>query len=171
MELVYCRTKTVSIIADQVYTVKQALPKIAAYCAYQERSHVEVEEKLYGYGLDEDQVMEAIQWLREENFLNEERFARAYTRGKFNGNRWGKIKIRQGLRQKQITDRLADMAMEEIDTDEYYEVLKNLIRKKMDGLKETNHYKIRAKCFNYAAGKGFESSLINEAISDLLADR
>lgn len=152
----------------KVYTVKQALPKMAAYCAYQERCYMEVEKKLYEYGLDEDEIYEVIQWLRNEKFLDEERYARSYVRGKFNRNKWGRYKIKQGLKQKKIEGRLADLAMEEIDGDVYYDVLKDILRKKREGVSSLDLRTQRSKCFIYASNKGFESDLIQDAFNEIL---
>src|SRR5213082_1811867 len=83
---------------------EQALQKLKHYCGYQERSHVEAIEKLYSFGLYKQEVEECISRLIEEDYLNEERFAMAYARGKFRMKRWGKIKIRYALKEKAVSD-------------------------------------------------------------------
>src|ERR1700712_929985 len=90
---------------------KMALAKAEHYCAYQERSQQEVRDKLYEWGLYPDAVENVIVHLIEGNFLNEERFANAYTRGKFNQKGWGRIKIKQGLKFKKVSDVLIKKAL------------------------------------------------------------
>ena len=86
----------------QNLTPKQAFPKIKQFCAYQERCHSEVKEKLYGYGLNKDDVEELISKLIEENYLNEERFAIVFAGGKFRSKNWGKVKIKYELNEHTV---------------------------------------------------------------------
>src|ERR1700753_2259928 len=94
---------------------KIALRKAEHYCAYQERSQQEVRDKLYEWGLHQNAVENLIVQLIAGNFLNEERFANAYARGKFNQKGWGKIKIKQGLKFKKVPDVLIKKALQTID--------------------------------------------------------
>ncbi|MCL8001034.1 RecX family transcriptional regulator, partial [Brucella sp. 21LCYQ03] len=98
----------------------QAKAKAESYCAFQERAQQEVRDKLYSWGLHSGDVEATISLLIEDNFLNEERFARAYVRGKFKLKGWGKIKIKQGLKMKQISNPLIRIALTEIEAEEYY---------------------------------------------------
>ena len=91
-------------MALQNFTPEQAIPKIKQYCAYQERCHAEVKDKLYSFGLHRKDVDEIIVLLIGENYLNEERFAIHYAGGKFRINHWGKNKIKQALKQKRVSD-------------------------------------------------------------------
>ncbi len=102
----------------QRVTPQQALPKIKQFCAYQERCHSEVKDKLYGYGLSKNDVEELLSKLVEDNFLNEERFAIAFAGGKFRIKQWGRIKIRYELRQKQVSDYCVKKALASIDDDD-----------------------------------------------------
>ena len=86
----------------QQYTPEQSLPKIKQYCAYQERCHKEVREKLYSFGLNKEEVNEIISTLINENYLNEERFAIQFAGGKFRMKQWGRIKIKMGLKAKKV---------------------------------------------------------------------
>ncbi|KKX49207.1 regulatory protein RecX, partial [Sphingobacterium sp. IITKGP-BTPF85] len=103
----------------KIYTPKQALLKAASYCAYQERAQQEVRDKLYEWGLFQEDVEEIISQLISDNFLNEERFAIAYTLGKLRIKSWGKIKIKQSLKLKRVSDPLIKIAFSKIDLDEY----------------------------------------------------
>lgn len=152
----------------KVRKIKLSLPvaieKIKNWCAYQERSHFETKTKLFEFGLYSNEVDEAITALISENFLNEERFAEAFTRGKFRIKHWGKIKIKNELKQRLVSDYSINKALKLIDDNEYYTVLKKIISKKIAETKEKNEYKKKHKVFQYAISRGFESNLISEII-------
>lgn len=152
----------------KTYTYPEAKAKAMAYCAYQERSQQEVRNKLYEYGLTPDEVENLIAELIGENFINEERFAKAYAGGKFRIKKWGRIKIRQGLKLHKISDYCLRKGMAEIDPDDYYETLKELLRKKTAGLTEKDPFALRTKLVRYAAGKGYEQDIIWDAINEIL---
>ena len=144
---------------------EKAFQKIRQFCAYQERNHREVKEKLYGYGLYKDQVEELISKLIENNFLNEERFAIAYAGGKFRMKDWGKNKIKYGLKQQQVSDFCIKKALQSIDDGEYEQKLRKLFTAKEKTLKsEKNIFIKKKKIQQYLLQKGYESSLVNELI-------
>src|ERR1700754_4547402 len=136
---------------------KVAITKAEHYCAYQERSQQEVRDKLYEWGLYPQAVENIIAQLVTANFLNEERFAKAYAKGKFNQKGWGKIKIKQGLKLKQVSDVLIKKALNQIDADDYLKILENLLSKKAALIKEKDDYKRRYKLQQYAMSRGYES--------------
>lgn len=144
----------------KILTPRQALLKAESYCAYQERAQQEVRDKLYEWGLHSEDVENIIVHLISENFLNEERFAKAFVSGKFNIKGWGKIKIKQHLKFKRISDPLIKIAMREIDLDAYENKLDEIIRKKstkpIDKLTMTE----RVKLIRFLQSKGYESDLI-----------
>ena len=145
---------------------EKALQKIGQFCAYQERNHKEVKEKLYSYGLYKDQVEELISKLIQENFLNEERYAIAYAGGKFRAKDWGKNKIKYGLKQHQVSDYCIKKALKTIDEDEYIQKLQKLYSGKEKTLKsEKNIFIKKRKIQQDLLQKGYESSLINELLS------
>ena len=145
---------------------EKALQKICQFCAYQERNHKEVKEKLYSYGLYKDQVEVLISRLIQENFLNEERYAIAYAGGKFRMKDWGKNKIKFGLKQHQVSDYCIKKALKTIDEDEYVQKLKKLYSVKEKTLKsEKSIFIKKRKMQQYLMLKGYESSLINELFS------
>jgi regulatory protein len=140
------------------------LLKAANYCAYQERCHNEVKNKLadWGvYGLEADQII--IQ-LIELNYLNEERFAVTFAGGKFRVKQWGRLKIKRELKVRGVSDYCIQMAFKEIDSDEYFETLKTLAHKKLNSLKDAHPLVNKRKVYHYLATKGFEAELIQEAI-------
>ncbi|WP_437918634.1 regulatory protein RecX [Sphingobacterium sp. LRF_L2] len=141
-------------------TYLQAKVKAESYCAYQERAQQEVRDKLYSWGLHQNETENIIAALIEENFLNEERFAKAYALGKFRMKGWGKIKIRQHLKAKKITEPLLKIALREIDPDEYEKKLTETIDKKT--IHNTNKLSLneKAKLIRFLQTKGFENDLI-----------
>jgi len=145
---------------------EKALQKIGQFCAYQERNHKEVKEKLYSYGLYKDQVEELISKLIQENFLNEERYAIAYAGGKFRAKDWGKNKIKYGLKQHQVSDYCIKKALKTIDDEEYVKTLQKLYAAKEKTLKsEKNIFIKKRKIQQYLMQKGYETSLINELLT------
>lgn len=151
---------------QKTYTPLEAKRKAESYCAYQERSQQEVRDKLYQWGLYTKDVENIISYLIENNFLNEERFAKAYVLGKFRIKGWGRIKIMQGLKLKQVSAPLIKIAMKEIDPSDYFEKLRTIIEKKSALIKESDPYKHRNKLYQYALGRGYENNLILEILKD-----
>jgi regulatory protein len=145
---------------------KIALAKAEHFCAYQERSQQEVRNKLYEMGMYPTGVENVISDLITGNFLNEERFARAYVQGKFNLKGWGRIKIKQGLKLKQVPEKLINKALQLIDGDDYLSVLQKVIEKKQTQLHEVDTFKRRYKLQQYAMSRGYESDLINDVLKD-----
>lgn len=152
----------------KTYTYAEAKAKVMAYCAYQERSQQQLRDKLYEYGLTPDEVENLIAELIGDNFINEERFAKAYAGGKFRIKKWGRNKIRQGLKLHKISDYCLRKGMTEIDPDEYYDTLKELIRKKAAGLREKDPFTLKTKLARYAIGKGYEQDLVWDAINETM---
>src|ERR1035437_6953951 len=133
---------------------EQALLKIKEYCAYQERCHAEVKEKLYAFGLYKKDVEQLISQLIEENYLNEERFAIQYAGGKFRMNQWGRIKIKYALKQKQVSDYCIKKALKEISDADYTKTLQKLAEQKLKTLKnESNVFRKRKKLQDYLLQK------------------
>jgi regulatory protein len=146
---------------------KVALAKAEHYCAYQERSQQEVRDKLYEWGLYSNAVENVIVQLIAGNFLNEERFAYAYVRGKFNQKSWGRIKIKQGLKFKKVSDVLIKKALNSINGDDYLQALTKVIEKKAALITDKDAYKRRYKLQQYAMGRGYESDLIADVLKGL----
>ncbi len=139
-------------------TVSQALEKMRAYCALQDRCMQEVRQKLYQHGIWNDEAEEVIAQLIIEGFLDEERFARSFCRGKFRMKQWGCKKIIFELKQRNISAVCIQKALTEIDENEYLEVLRNLIDKRIDLPKASKADK--QKTASYLIGKGFEADLV-----------
>lgn len=147
--------------------LSQIKKKLADYCVYQDRSHYEVEQKLKELRtLNESERGEILIWLIQNNFLNEERFSKSYARGKFYQKKWGKIKIKQGLKQKRIPTNLIDKGIEEINEDDYKSTLMELTEKKWNIIRESEVYLKKKKIYNYLLQKGYEYNLINEILKN-----
>jgi regulatory protein len=151
-------------------TPKQALPKLMKYCAYQERTHQEAREKLYELGVYGDDAEAVIVQLIEDNFLNEERFAKAFAGGKFRMMQWGRQKILHALKQKGLSDYCIKKGMAEIDEDDYLQTLRKLLEKKLASLqdKENNPLLLKQKMGMYAISKGYEAELVWREAQELL---
>lgn len=140
--------------------VKDALNKAALFCAYQERTQQEVRDRLKGWGVLGDDAEEVIAELIQQNYLNEERFAKSFAGGKFRVKGWGKRKIKQHLQQRGISGYNLDQAMKEIASDDYRTTLTELLTKKRQTIHDDNPLVVKQKLVRYALSKGYESELI-----------
>lgn len=150
------------------WSLAEAKVKIAAYCAYQERCQEEVRTKLAERGIFGAEGEDLIATLITEGFLNEERFACAFVRGKFGLKKWGRNKILMELKMKKVSPNCIKAGMKEIDQDEYWEVLLHLASKKWETLKETVLIKKKYKLQQYLIGRGFEPDLVQMAIQEMI---
>ena len=116
--------------AKKTYTVEEALVKLQKYCAYQDRCHREVEQKLKQMHMIPEAIERVIVDLIQDNHLNEERFAKAYVRGKFSIKKWGKVRLTLELKQRQISQYVIKTALAEIDPEEYLQTFHKLAEKK-----------------------------------------
>jgi regulatory protein len=148
------------------FTPSEARQKIYRYCAYQERSHHEVRDKLYSYGLFKDEVEEVLSQLITEGFLNEERFAKAFAGGKFRMQKWGRIKIIHELEARGLTPNCIKAGLKEIDEQSYLITLRELLNRKAGETSEENIFVKRDKLARYAIQKGFEPELVWSIIKD-----
>lgn len=140
--------------------VKEALQKAAMFCAYQERTQQEVRDRLKDWGVLGDDAEEVIAELIQQNYLNEERFAKSFAGGKFRVKGWGKRKIQQHLKQRGISGYNLDQAMKEIAPADYRDTLSTLLEKKRQTLHDDNPLVIKQKLVRYALSKGYEFDLI-----------
>ena len=147
----------------------RALHKLQKYCAYQDRCHQEVRSKLLDLQIYGDDLEDIIVSLIEENFLDEERFARSYARGKFRMKKWGRVKIQQELKKRKISAYCLKKAMTEIEETEYIDTLFAIIEKKRKDYerKEKNLFKLKGKIAKYVIGRGYESTLVWEMLREL----
>ncbi|MDR0802513.1 regulatory protein RecX [Fluviicola sp.] len=153
------------------FSFQETKYKIEAYCAYQDRCHFEVKNKLLSWGQSPDQADQLIAYLVEHKFLDEGRFVESYVSGKLRIKHWGRIRIRQGLRLKQISEQIIQLVFKTIDPDEYYEILRHEITKKQKDLAmEKDPWKQKAKVLRYMQSKGFENDLIYDVLASVEKD-
>ena len=149
------------------FTIKQAIQKLEHYCAYQDRCHEEVIQKLRSMKMDQDEIDQIIVQLIADNFLNEERFACSYARGKHRIIHWGKIRIVNELKFRKISQYNINLALKEITTEEYEATFHNLAEQNWESIRESNPLKKRKKFCDYVLRKGFESNLVYEKVKEL----
>lgn len=150
-------------------TPQQALQKIRHYCAYQERCHSEVKEKLYGYGLHSGEVETIITQLIEDNYLNELRFAEQFAGGRFRMKQWGRVRIRYELKQRRVSEYCIKKGLQVIDADAYEHTLQQLAEQKWEQLRRERNVLVRRKKLQaYLLQKGYESDHIQAALKHLI---
>jgi len=148
-------------------TPEQALQKLKHYCAYQERSHSEVRDKLFNLGVWKKDHDAIIATLIEENYLNEERFAIAFAGGKFRMKQWGRVRIKYELKQRQVNDYCIRKALRQIEESTYLQTLQQLAVSKYALLKGDQYLVRRKKTSDYLIQKGYEPELVSAAIAAL----
>lgn len=141
-------------------SVQEARRNIYRYCAYQERAHSEVRDKLYSYGLYKDEVEDLLTHLITEGFLNEERFAKAFAGGKFRMMKWGRLKITNELEARGLTANCIKSGLREINEEEYFNTLSGIITKRAGQSDEKDPFVKRDKVARFAIQKGFEPELV-----------
>jgi regulatory protein len=152
---------------ENISSIKDAIKKIEHYCAYQERCHEEVASKLRSMKMDADESDQIIAHLIKENFLNEERFACSFARGKHRIKQWGTIRITNELKFRKINQRLIATALKEIGPEEYLETFHTLSERQWDAIRERDKLKKRKKFCDFLLRKGFESDMIYEKAKQL----
>lgn len=152
---------------NQTLTLAEATLKLEYYCSYQERCHQEVIDKLYQLGLKGDAIDTIVVHLLQQNFLNEERFARSFARGKFRIKSWGKARIVNELKQRQISAPNIKAALTEIDAAEYETVFNQLAEKHWHSLTERKGAAKNKKFCDYLLRRGWESQLVYEKMKAL----
>ncbi|OUR98194.1 recombinase RecX [Flavobacteriales bacterium 33_180_T64] len=153
---------------QKTYTVDEAQKRLERYCAYQERCHKEVTQKLYEMKMIPEARDQIIVHLLQHNFLNEERFAKTFVRGKFRIKKWGKQRLQLELKRKDINKTIISIALKEIIDEDYYDTFNTLAEKKFDSLRETNLQKKRKKLADYLLYRGWESHLVYDKIRALI---
>jgi len=147
--------------------LKEAIKKMERYCVYQERCHLEVQQKMYGWALTEEQKDTIIVHLIAQNFLNEERFALEFTISKFHQKKWGKVRLENELKSRKLSNYLIKKAIDSIPNQEYEETFHQLAEKTWNGINEKDSFKKRKKVGDFLLRKGYESDKIYEKIKEL----
>ena len=151
----------------KVFTVDEIKRKLEQFCVYQDRCHKEVEQKIKEYNLIPEARELILLSLMQDNFLNEERFSKSFARGKFRIKKWGKQRIVRELKFRNISAYNIKTALKEINEADYMDTLYSLIAKKNSLVTETNSFKRKKKIADYLLYRGFESSLVYEALKTI----
>ena len=138
----------------------ELLIKAERFCAYRERCSYELKQKMKELGADESETEKVIASLQEDDFMNDERYARLFASGKFRIKRWGKNKIKAELRMKKVPDPLIKSALDSIDGSEYNKTILHLIQKKEREVKNLKPADKKQKIFRFLLSKGYESDLV-----------
>ena len=154
--------------SKKTYTVKEATKKLEHYCAYQERCHKEVRQKLLSMRMIPESIDTIIVHLIKHNFLNEERFTKAYVRGKFKFKSWGKGRLKFELKKKDISLFNINQGLAELSNEEYINHFNELAKKKQNSIKEKSILKKRKKFIDYFLYRGWESSLVYDKANELI---
>lgn len=152
-------------------TPEQALEKLKYFCAYQDRCHKEVKNKLYQLKVWGEDAASIIAALIQEDYLNEERYACSFARGKFRMKQWGRNKILQSLKFNNISAYCIKKAMQEIDEEEYLKTLIQLAEKKYKSLKSEQYLRRKHKTTQYLISRGYEPQLVYEAVKVIAEER
>ncbi len=151
---------------ERKYPPFETRERIRKWCDQQERAHSEVSRKLYSWGVYGDEIDQIVVELISDNFLNEERFARAFARGKFRIKKWGWKKIQNELRRKGVSKYSIALAHEEIEEADYFETLKELLEKKRPFIKSKSHWEENQKLIRFAVNKGYSFDEVKKVIGD-----
>lgn len=151
------------------YTVQEIQQKIAQYCVYQDRCHKEVEEKMKSYELIPEAREMILLNLMKHDFLNEERFAKSFARGKFRIKHWGKNRIVNELKMRDISSYNIKTALKEIDEQEYIKTIYSITENRNNVISESNPFKRKKKLVDFLLRKGFETDLIFKTVKDVLS--
>lgn len=145
-------------------TTDEILYKLAARCSTSEQCLSDVEAKLKRYDLSEEERTRILQHLVEEKYIDDKRYAEAFVRDKYRFNKWGRVKIAQGLRMKGIDNGTVNEAMEVIDEAEYLHILRELIKAKRKSIRGKSDYEVNGKLIRFAIGRGFEFAAIRSCM-------
>ena len=157
------------MIQNRTYTVEEAKKKLEYYCAYQERCHKEVVQKLKDMRMIPEAIDVIVVHLLQHNFLNEERFAKTFVSGKLKIKKWGKRRLTLELKKKGISRINISQALSEINDNEYVEIFNKLAEKRYNSLKEKDKYKKKKKLVDYLLYRGWESFLVYDKANELIA--
>jgi regulatory protein len=149
------------------YTLEQALSRLQRYCTYQDRCHIEVERKLTEMRMIPQAKEQIIMSLIEDDYLNEERFALAFVKGKFRIKKWGRIRLKAELKKRKISKYLIKSALEQISEKDYLFTFEELANRKANSIKANSILLKKKKLADYLIYRGWESSLLNNKMNQL----
>jgi|TARA_R110000737_G_scaffold352130_1_gene396863 regulatory protein len=152
--------------SERFFSFEEAKSKIEYWCSYRDRSEFETIQKLHTYGQTEKDIEKIISYLKEYNFLDDDRFVNSFVSGKFRIKRWGRKKIYAGILSKRVNKETVQKALQSIDEQEYNIVIDELVEKKMRLLSgEKDPWKKKQKILQYVISRGFEYDLVQDILS------
>ena len=152
---------------NQDLTVKEIEGKLQYYCSYQDRCHKEVKAKLKSFKISSDELNEIVSNLIKDNYLNESRFSKSFVRGKFNIKNWGKVRIVNELKLRNISIYNINLGLKEIDDQDYINKLEDIFNKKLSSLRNLNSNLKKKKIISYLLYRGWESNLIYSKANEI----
>jgi len=151
-------------------TFQEALLRAQKLCSAEEKCKSDVRKKLFDWGINSENTEKVIAQLLQENFIDERRFAKAFSKDKMRLNKWGKIKIAFELNQKKLPRNVIQEAVSLIDEAEYLEVLKKETLKKLRSLNDKDPFVMKGKLHRFASSKGFENEVIFKVLDEVLGE-
>jgi regulatory protein len=148
-------------------TFKTALTNAMALCAKREYCSSDIRKKLESWNLGSQEIDKAISLLIEDNYINDQRFTKAFVRDKINNNRWGKIKIADHLKTKNISAELIGSVLDSLDDDQYRKMIKNIIVSHRKYIKARNQFDLKGKLLRFGLSRGYESSILYDLLNQL----
>lgn len=145
-------------------TEKEVWNKVTAYCSIAERCSADVVDKLQKWGVERDILSNITSKLVEEKYIDEKRYSFAFVNDKYRFAKWGKVKIAQALKQKQVPEDVYDLALKDVDENEYLDILRNLLNAKRKTIHAKNEYEQNGKLIRFALSRGFEMKDIRHCI-------
>ena len=145
-------------------TEQEAYLQLASICAQAEHCQQEMRDKMKRWGLDEMAQNRVVARLIKERYIDDERYARAFVKDKILYNKWGRRKIQQGLWMKRIDDDIQKRVLDEVDDEEYLNVLKPLLKQKRKITKAQNDYELNQKLLRFSLGRGFTYDIIKQCL-------
>ena len=152
---------------NQDLTVKEIEGKLQYYCSYQDRCHKEVKAKLKSFKISSEELNEIVSNLIKDNYLNESRFSKSFVRGKFNIKNWGKVRIVNELKLRNISIYNINLGLKEIDDQDYINKLEDIFNKKLSSLSNLNSNLKKKKIISYLLCRGWESNLIYSKANEI----
>ena len=152
---------------NQDLTVKEIEGKLQYYCSYQDRCHKEVKAKLKSFKINSEELNEIVSNLIKDNYLNESRFSKSFVRGKFNIKNWGRVRIINELKLRNISIYNINLGLKEIDDQDYINKLEDIFNKKLSSLSNLNSNLKKKKIISYLLYRGWESNLIYSKVNEI----
>lgn len=152
------------MVIKKEMTGKQAYQKLTDLCARSEHCQHEMIEKMRQWGVSEEEQAEVMSRLVSEQYVDDERFARAFIYDKIRYNKWGRRKVEQALWMKRIDDSISKPILDEVDDEEYLSILRPMLKQKRKAIKAKSEYELTMKLIKFAMGRGFTMDIIKQCI-------